>query len=374
MNVHFSYKTAKSPEVENEIQQHIEKLNKRLQVFRPELVHLHGTVSSGAREGFSVSLNLRLPSGQLSANDNGASALAAVKIAFNDLSNQLRRHKELLRSEHKWNRRQRGDRGSLFAIESAVDGVMASPLPVRRPAQNANGKAEAPADGHGVSEQSFDDRSTSANEIRSYINSNLARLDRFVTRELRYRETNGLLASELSKDEVIDEVVLAALSADEQPANLSTERWLYALAMQTIRRMSADGAYSDSEVNLEQPVGVQNVSGTDDAFLQFHQPEDRLSRADVIADRRVGTPEDLAANDELIDQLESTLKDVTPQQREAFVLMVVEGFSLDEIAAVTDQRVEKVKGHVAAAREHLQKKLPASNTLKEKLLLYSNVA
>src|SRR5207237_1078124 len=104
------------------------------------------------------------------------------------------------------------------------------------------------------------------------------------------------------------------------------------------------------------------------------QPEDRLNREDITADRRAGTPEELAANDELIDQLEATLKDVTPQQREAFVLMVVEGFSIDEIAAVTDQKVEKVKGHVAAARDHLMKKLPPSNTLKEKLLRYSNVA
>lgn len=371
MNVHFSYKTDKSPEVEREIQQHIEKLNKHLQVFKPELVHLHGTVSSGAREGFSVSLNLRLPSGQLAANDHGASALAAVKIAFADLAGQLKRHKELLRSEHKWNRRQRGEKGSLFAIDAAVDQVMASPLPAKRPPQQANGKAESPADGHGVTAEHFENGKSSPNDLRNYINTNLARLDRFVTREMRYRDINP---DSVAKEEIIDEVVLAALSAEDRPANLSIERWLYGLAMQTVKRMATDGGVIDGEIRLEQPVGQQNVSGTDDSLLQFHQPEDRLSRGDVIADSRVGTPEDLAANDELIDQLEATLRDVTPQQREAFVLMVVEGFSVDEIAAVTDQRVEKVKDHVTAARDHLMKKLPPSNTLKEKLLKYSNVA
>ena len=39
MNVHVSYKVSKTPDVEKEINHYVEKLNKRLQVFRPELVH-----------------------------------------------------------------------------------------------------------------------------------------------------------------------------------------------------------------------------------------------------------------------------------------------------------------------------------------------
>ena len=66
MNVHFSYKVNKTPDIEKEINQQIEKIRKRLQVFRPELIHLKGIVEqNSAREGFLVSLNLRLPSGQM---------------------------------------------------------------------------------------------------------------------------------------------------------------------------------------------------------------------------------------------------------------------------------------------------------------------
>ena len=42
MNVHFSYRLHKIPAVEKDVQHQIEKLQKRLQVFRPELVHLKG--------------------------------------------------------------------------------------------------------------------------------------------------------------------------------------------------------------------------------------------------------------------------------------------------------------------------------------------
>ena len=66
MNVHVSYRLHKIPAVEKDIQHQIEKLQKRLQVFRPELIHLKGVVEeTSPREGTSVSLNLRLPSGQM---------------------------------------------------------------------------------------------------------------------------------------------------------------------------------------------------------------------------------------------------------------------------------------------------------------------
>ena len=40
MNVHFSYKLSRTPDIDREIQHGTEKVRKRLQVFRPELVHL----------------------------------------------------------------------------------------------------------------------------------------------------------------------------------------------------------------------------------------------------------------------------------------------------------------------------------------------
>jgi hypothetical protein len=70
MNVHVSYKLHKTPDIEKEIGHQIEKIQKRLQVFRPELVHLKAVIDqNSAREGTLVSLNLRLPSGQLAVQE-----------------------------------------------------------------------------------------------------------------------------------------------------------------------------------------------------------------------------------------------------------------------------------------------------------------
>src|ERR1700690_2405791 len=106
MNVHISYKISKTPDLEELINQQLEKLGRYLQVFRPELVHVKGLVEeNSAREGFVVSLNLRLPSGQMAAQEKGATAAAGIRAAFDALIEQLKRHKQVLRSKHKWIRR-----------------------------------------------------------------------------------------------------------------------------------------------------------------------------------------------------------------------------------------------------------------------------
>src|ERR1041385_4157035 len=134
MNLHFSYKAAKSADVEHVILQHVEKLQRRLKVFSPDLVHLHGTVDCGAgpKIGCEVTLNLRLPTGQIAAQDSGTNAQAALKKTFAELISQLNKHKGLLRSEHKWPH----DKSEMIAEEPVTE------APTRKPARKANGHAE----------------------------------------------------------------------------------------------------------------------------------------------------------------------------------------------------------------------------------------
>lgn len=105
MNVHVSYKAGKTPEVEREFHNQIQKLRRRLQVFKPDLVHLRAFVEQENSHRASSSLNLRLPSGQMAAQRSGGNALAAVKAAFADLLTQVTKHKELLRGH--WTQAQR---------------------------------------------------------------------------------------------------------------------------------------------------------------------------------------------------------------------------------------------------------------------------
>jgi DNA-directed RNA polymerase specialized sigma24 family protein/ribosome-associated translation inhibitor RaiA len=329
MNVHISYRLHKTPAVDKDIQHQIEKLRKRLQVFRPELIHLKGVVEEiSAREGTSVSLNLRLPSGQMAVQTKAATAAAAVKSAFEDLLQQLNKHKELLRSTHKWPRRQ-NEASARRSVSVPFEQTLAAVFPA----------------------------TVSAEDVRSYVNVNLSRLERFVEREIYFRETSDLVAPDsITKDEVIDETIAAALGdSQEKPERLALEPWLYRLAMNALDELSRPEGTNGGAVRLEESARKQNVKASDEPELQFHQPDETITEETIIADGRVATPEQIVGSDEMMRLIASVLHDVSPAHREAFILHAIEGFGVDEISAITGAPPDRVLNSISAARDHLRK-------------------
>jgi DNA-directed RNA polymerase specialized sigma24 family protein len=329
MNVHISYRLHKTPALEKDVQHHIEKLRKRLQAFRPELVHLKGMVEeTTAREGTSASFNLRLPSGQMAAQANAQSAEAAVKSAFDELLQQLNKHKELLRSTHKWPRRQH---------ESSARRTRSIPF------EQTLAVVFPP--------------SVSAEDIRSYVNVNLSRLERFVEREIYFRETSDLVAQDcVTKEEVIDETIAAALGDGEsKPERLALEPWLYHLAMKALDQLTRPDDANGGAVHLEDSTRKRNVKGSDEAELQFHQPDESITGESVIADWRIATPEQIVGSDEMVRLIATALRGVKAGHREAFILHAVEGFGVDEICAITGAQPQQVLQSISVARDHLRK-------------------
>jgi RNA polymerase sigma factor (sigma-70 family) len=340
MNVHVSYKVQKTPDIEKEINHQIEKLRKRLQVFRPELVHLKASVEQNSpREGTLVSLNLRLPSGQLAAQEKAPNATAAVKSAFDELMQQITRHKEVLRSSHKWVRRRDVEPDSRqpgVPFEQTLAAVMPALI--------------------------------SADDIRSYVNVNLPRLERFVDRELYFRRSDQDLTEDgISTAEVVDEVVVRALSDNDRPEKLALEPWLYRLAMQTMDQLSA-GLDEPDAIHLEDSRRRQNVEASDEAALQYHQPDEGWTRESTIADRRVTTPEQAAYSDEMITMVQAALRGADRTDREAFLLYGMEGFSLAEIAAITGRHPEAVRESIQRARKCVRNAPSVANEFHKELV------
>ena len=348
MNVHVSYKVHKTPGIEKEISHQIEKIQKRLQVFRPELVHLKAILDQNSpREGTLVSLNLRLPSGQLTAQEKAANATAAIKAAFDELMQQIGRHKELLRSSHKW-RRWRG-------------GPQASPEP-GVPFEQTLAAVMPPT--------------ISADDIGSYVNANLGRLERFVDRELHFRRADEEIPDDgLSTPEVVNEVIARALGDNDRPEKLSLEPWLYHLALQAMNEMTArlHELECPEALHLEDSRRRQNVQASDEVALQFHQPDEGWTRESAIPDRRVSTPEQAAYSDEMIALVQAALRGADRTDREAFLLYGIEGFSLNEIAAITGRHVEAVRESVQRARDCVRSAPSIANEFHQELLVKTRI-
>ncbi|HZS96008.1 MAG TPA: hypothetical protein VFA40_04470 [Terriglobales bacterium] len=348
MNVHIGYKVRKTPDIEKEVHTQVEKLRKRLQAFRPELVHLKGLIEENSpREGIVVSLNLRLPTGQMAVHAKAPSPASALKIAFDDLLQQITRHKDLLRSTHKFPRWRRGT----------------ETRPERQvPFEQTMAAVQAPV--------------VSGDDIRTYVNVNLARLERFVERELYFRETSEQIEGDtISTEEVVDEAIARALGdGGEKPERLALEPWLYRLAIRAIDEMSAGADQHNGNVHLEDSARKRNVRASDEAELQFHQPDEAILGATVIADRRIETPEQIASSDEMLRLVEVALRGTDRSAREAFILQAIEGFTDDEIAVITDRKAEDVRASVKAACDHLRKSPMFAAPSKQTPIARSNTA
>jgi RNA polymerase sigma factor (sigma-70 family) len=352
MNVHVSYKAGKSPEVEREFHNQIQKLRRRLQVFKPDLVHLRAFVEQDGSRRASSSLNLRLPSGQMAAQRSGGNALAAVKAAFADLLGQVTKHKELLRGH--WSQTDRRRPAPQTGRELRPSAVAASA-----------GRAAKPHPVTRVPESG----------LEGWVNANLARLEAYVESELQSRVVAGQIREDqISREEVVDEVIVGALSQEDYRVGLlSPESWFHRLALQAIRRLIHSNADTGT-LSLDAPAGTPNVTGSDENVLQYHQPDDSLPEESVIRDANVRTPEEIFAGEEMVAQLDIVLHEVKTEDREAFVLFTLEGFTVEEISRLAGRPADEVRKSIHHVREWVQKKLPEGNQYRRSLLRRSRVA
>ncbi|HEY2361098.1 MAG TPA: sigma-70 family RNA polymerase sigma factor [Candidatus Angelobacter sp.] len=366
MNLHVSYKAGKTPDTEREFKHQIQKLEPRLQVFKPDLVHLHAVVEPDKDRGVGASLNLRLPSGQMTVQRSGENALAAIKSAFADLISQVTKHKELLRGH--WTRKslRRAGREKLTQM----------PIPPQASPARTNGKAHAQAS-HPVGETRPATQTDGAAlaDVELWLSANLRKLEEFIDQELNFQiESDQIREDQITRDEVIDEVIVSALSHEGGKRELlSPENWFHRLALQAIRRLIHDNA-DTANISLDAPAGIQNVTGSDEIVLQYHQPDDSLPEESIIRDESVRTPEEIMAGDEFVAQLDVVLHGVKSGDREAFVLYTLEGFTVDEISRLAGRSAEQVRQSIQTARTHIQQKLPTQNQLRKSLLHHSRVA
>lgn len=354
MNVHVSYKAGKTPEVEREFRHQVQRLGRRLHVFKPDLVHLHALVEQERNRTTHCSLNLRLPSGQLAVHRSADNAVSSVKAVFAELVSQVTKHKELLRGD--WSRAKR------YATEQPAS-----------QSSKANSKTRAHSTQAGAGEKTS--KSKDDDGLETWISVNLPKLREFVNAELQVRVATGQIRDDqVTEEEVLDEVIVGALSdEDGRSVLLSPESWFHRLAVQAIRHLIKSNA-DTGDLSLDASARSQNVTASDENVLQYHQPDDSLNEENVISDANVRTPEQIFADEEMVGQLDTILHDVKTQDREAFVLYTLEGFTVQEIARLAGRPLEQVRKSIQQARERVQQQLPVENQYRKSLLRRSRVA
>ena len=257
-----------------------------------------------------------------------------MKAAFDDLLQQISKHKDLLRNSHKWQRRRVAD----FRPQGQVafeDTVAAVRVPT-----------------------------ASSDDIRTYVNASLARLERFVERELYFRETAVGNHSRCP---------LQRGGHRRSHCSSTGQRWgktrkpgaralADRLALRSIHDLSARSPESLLSFHLEDSARRPNVRGSDEPESQFHQPDETLTGENVIADRRAATPEYIASSDEMVALVQFALEGANRPDREALNLgRPSRDFRWTKIGVITDRKPDEVRSSIELARKHLDYLAPLAN-------------
>jgi ribosomal subunit interface protein len=92
--------------VEEESERNIQKLNRLLKRYSPDLVQLHASLEKSPRKTeFNYFLNLALPTGTLHATGIGTDIRLSMKAAFAEIEVQVKKHMEKLRKDYVWKRK-----------------------------------------------------------------------------------------------------------------------------------------------------------------------------------------------------------------------------------------------------------------------------
>jgi ribosomal subunit interface protein len=118
MKISISYKHVESHKpVEVEVAKHVEKLEKFLQSYSPDLIQLHGVFSENPRKKeHSCALNLSLPTGTLHATASASHPRVGCKKAFSELESQIKKHQSRLRKDYEWKRKRPHPRPTLAPL------------------------------------------------------------------------------------------------------------------------------------------------------------------------------------------------------------------------------------------------------------------
>src|SRR5262249_30053040 len=91
------------------------------------------------------------------------------------------------------------------------------------------------------------------------------------------------------------------------------------------------------------------------------QPDESFTEENIIPDRRAVTPEAMASSDEMIRLVQYAMSGASPSDREAFILYAIEGFMVDEVAAITDRKADDVLSSINVVRERLRRSPPIAS-------------
>ncbi len=282
---------------------------------------------------FDLHVALLLPTGSLIAEASSPTDRDAVDAVASKLAGEVRRHKEVIRREHLYHRRQRREELSRQAEAS---------LQPQTPKLDQN-------------------------VFFNLLTPLMARLRDHAHQELTVAQLQGRIGREqVTVTDLLDEAILRAWARlDRRDPALPLEVWLTRLLHEVLDEQTPgpQAVLSlDGEVDGLDP-GREVAAGRlpDDAPAWEEPPT--VTFDDVLPTHEVSEPwEQLAAIDQgrwVLDQL----SELSPLRRRAFTLHLLDGWEPQDIAMIQDRTTDEVGNDIEAVQEMLRSRLDSDSQI-----------
>lgn len=307
------------------------RLEKLLVPYRPDLQDLRLTIyrheQSPQRAWYEGRAVIHLPTGTLVAQSNDKEPQAVVDRLADTLAREIKRHKEHVRKDYVFKRKERA-RADLGA---------AGPLLER-------------------------DREVGHREdFFRLLQPLLGFLRDHASRELRILELEGTVPrGEVTATEVLDEVLCRAWERfAERPKHLGLDLWLTDLLHEVLETWVKQESRPHVSLAEHAPEGTVSVDEQEwwAALLGY---DDSFTLEDLVPGSEGTEAWDELAAEEQRERLLSLVAELPNPQRQAFLLHALEDYDPAEIAMLQDRTESQVKADIAAARRTLQERLLAS--------------
>jgi ribosomal subunit interface protein len=327
-------------QLQQRLREKVSKLERFLQHFPPDAVHLQVALTRQPRNGrFVVALTLRVPSNILRSEKTAADPIPALDQAVKALLRELGSLKSALRHEAQWKHRTRGQEQPESKRLRFAD----------RPLLPGQGPQTLGDIVRGMTEQHYP-------HLLYHIRSQIWRA-----------ETEGAIPRHaIDAEAVADEVVRQACSQPEaKPVGQTYRLWLFSLARRELERRFRelrDRAVTSVPLDAIDPSAEARIGEEDNegellsAGDRSLDPEE-LETQDVTPDGHILPPDAAAAESDLVEFLRHAAREWPREERDVFQLHFLEGFEVDEVAMLEELKIPQVKRLIEQVQGRLRQVL-----------------
>lgn len=329
MNSHVIFVACLEPvkaEVEAYWAKKVPRLRKLLGPFGEALPEIHLTVACHQQnpqsEWYEVGGVIHLPTGSLAARASDKVPRVAVDLVADKLVEEIKRHKEHLRHGYEFKRK-------------------------LREAVSAAGPVLQRHNEHGRKDQFF-------RELRPLLRY----LYNHARREVRFLQVDVMLPADegLVPDLLEELVALAWQQFDKRPRHMSLEVWLTDLLHDILEGWIKEGPRQHTL--LEERTGA-DLMDEKKLWAELLDTEETFTPTDLIPEAETMSAWEQLGEKEQKDWLLALLGELPKEQRQAFLLHVLEHYTPAEIAVLQDRDESRVMADIDAARRTLKDRLVA---------------